>query len=613
MMNNTSAKQRRSLKGALRTILWKCRRQSPEDTNTIGSGILRREPSLPTLPNESTTAFLLGLDSDEYDERYDSDIPDRFDISSLATSAAMSSTRTLMPKMSLSDFHEYHPPIQETRYLQRGRCRSVASSLAEGASYQASLVSMNSYRSASTLRIQKSSHTLISESEQCDPPLCFPERIGFEDDPVSRPTSAFECPSPPQITHNFSPPRSLIRKRGSVGDLTSATPSTPLKPFEPPAIEMWEMGDMFQPYHPYGGRRFHQALSVIEEDVNSIDERRTLRSKSSIQFSETPQISRTPSLKSDVSNPLHSIKPFSSFCALDTVTSGWPVTATSKDLRYIFEIGEQFCLNNQGCEDISIDMITGSDAAGNPVTHLVLFNPLIIPSSGRSRFMLASLIDVTDFIHDAASLPELEMITEESVQSIESDPPTPRLKMQPSLRGPKYQLSAETLLGGCFLEEPHTPTMQRIDEDIWLNLATEERKQYSQPKIHNGTKSPASATSAISLIDEVLDDFVSRLQELHSDFFLLAKSPLDDNYYEICNVSPRVYASRDYVNGHLSHTSASDMMEMSGHLTGDEAFDMQVRWGTEGVLKHLYCIPLFARSAVTWICFLVDPGLPVLW
>ncbi|RMZ78285.1 hypothetical protein DV737_g3925, partial [Chaetothyriales sp. CBS 132003] len=134
-------------------------------------------------------------------------------------------------------------------------------------------------------------------------------------------------------------------------------------------------------------------------------------------------------------DPLSVVTHFQSFCVLDTAVRGAPVTATTAELRYIFEIGEQFFLNNHECKEASMDLVIGSDAAGNQVTHLVLFSPLVSPSSGRSRFMLAALVDVTEFITEAASLPSLDPVSEDD--SVGDDVATPTLA--------RFDLSATSL------------------------------------------------------------------------------------------------------------------------------------------------------------------------
>lgn len=109
-------------------------------------------------------------------------------------------------------------------------------------------------------------------------------------------------------------------------------------------------------------------------------------------------------------------------------------------------------------------------------------------------------------------------------------------------------------------------------------------------------------------MNDVLDQFLASLQVLYSEFFLLGKSPLDEFSYEICNVSPKVHAGREYIEGHLSETSPEDRAYMESKLTQERAFRMRIRWGVIGELRQLYCIPLFGRSNITWVCFLVHEG-----
>lgn len=338
------------------------------------------------------------------------------------------------------------------------------------------------------------------------------------------------------------------------------------------------------------------------------------------------QVSSAKPSRADIpdSTGIRQVEHFKSFCILDTTLRGYPIVATSQENRYIFEIGEQFFLNSCECEGTSMDIVTGQDAAGDPVTHLVLFTPLVIPSSGRSRFMLASLIDVTRFIHDAASLPELEKASDSS--TIESDVHTPLHDRLPSSWNPaQYKLSAEDLLGGCVLADDRElckkPAKESPD-DIWLNLALEEKRSSGARDTYLSTprskRTPRSsntshASTISSTVDEVLDDFMSDLQELYSEFFLLGKSPLDDTYFEICKVSPMLYATKDYINGHLSHTRQQAIIELSTRLAQDSPFDVEVKWGSQGLDKCLYCSPLYGQNSITWICFLVDRQMPTLW
>ena len=341
---------------------------------------------------------------------------------------------------------------------------------------------------------------------------------------------------------------------------------------------------------------------------------------------------------------IHSIRHFGSFCVLDTFVSGCPVTATSKDLRYVFQIGEQFMLNIQECEGTSIDMVTGSSPDGGEVIHLVLFSPLLSPTSGTSRFILAALIDVTHFVHEASQLPELDTNSEDpsSEDEITESNIAP---LQSVWSSRNYDLLADDLLRGCSVPDKRqkipvnkgcrsprirksSPTAGTGDsEDIWLALAREERPdgdwqlwtdslaeesfRYNKPQSLRTASTRASKSSAS--VDEVLEEFMSSLQQLYSESFLLARSPLDDQYYEICSVSPAVYANGEYRSGHLKHTAPHVIDVMSERLGAGIPFSIIVRWGNHGVEKRLYCVPLYGGSSTSWICVLVDMHMPVVW
>ena len=311
-----------------------------------------------------------------------------------------------------------------------------------------------------------------------------------------------------------------------------------------------------------------------------------------------------PQQASELEAGLSSINHFSSFCVLDAASAGCPVTATSEDLRSVFEIGEHFCDSTTGVDGTSMETVTGLDEDGNSRIHLVMYSQLVNPNSGRSRFVLASLLDITSFITDAASLPDLERISEESM--VEEELKTPTRSQVNQLQG--SDLFSSNLLGRCSSpsRDMHIPTLAQKD-DIWLDIASEESRRSRPVKSAPGTsRSSSSARSSTRSMDDVLDQFLASLQEIYADFFLLGKSPLDEHSYEICNVSPRVHASHEYVDGHLTKTSSEDRSHLEKQLTLERSFQMKVRWGAVGKLKRLYCIPLFGRNNITWVCFLVE-------
>jgi hypothetical protein len=347
------------------------------------------------------------------------------------------------------------------------------------------------------------------------------------------------------------------------------------------------------------------------------------------------------SSNSDVS--VTSLKHFGSFCVLDTCAPGCPITATSEDLRYIFEVGDRFCLNSEECIGSSIDIVVGNDAEGNDVTHLVLFSPLLSPQTGKARFVLAALVEVSDFVKAAAQ----GSLCDESLEHQASEDDGSGWQTRPAHRDSmvrSYDLLPETLLQGCCIEEePTKPSKYRTErldgsiqwdhsggspDDVWLELAREEGVGCASRKNHPrringdglslaGGSNSSTSTQKISFrsstVDDVLAEFMAGLKELYSDFFLLARSPLDDKYYEICNVSPSVYASGEYVEGHLTHTPSAVVENMSASLGKETPFQTRVRWGCEGLTKDLFCIPVYGQSNITWICMLVNPEMPVVW
>lgn len=410
---------------------------------------------------------------------------------------------------------------------------------------------------------------------------------------------------------------SLLSREGSISTLSSCPSTSTLRVRD-------SRQHLIEQRRPISGLTPSQSIPQKHQNRKKQVSWLQSPSVSSASMYETHSESHSWRSSESVFGDMPLVEHFRSFCVLDTATAGFPVVAASQELRYIFEIGEHFFLNSCECEGASMDIVTGHDAAGDPVTHLVLFSPLIIPSSGRSRFMLASLVDVTRFISGAASLPELDKSPESSLA--ESDLQTPRQdRLEPSWVASTPELSAEDLLGGCVLPGDRGAESLGIAhrEDIWLNLAHEEKSRSSTrsntprstPASHARTKSSKSAPSSTnsSTVDEVLEEFMGSLQELYSDFFLLGKSPLDDTYYEICNVSPTVHAAKDYVNGHLSHTGPEAIVEMSERLAQGQRFSMKVKWGNQGLGKHMYCSPLYGQNSTTWICFLVDDNMPSLW
>ena len=561
--NSTSKTPRSSLRQSLCNLLRRRRhRTTTQRPKTVGSGILRKAGSIaPVLPSVSKLSLFPDFGSRAFDINYfpspsPASLSPYFARSSVSPVHKSSTYSIAMRKPSLLPLTRLSLlNLRETFVTTvsgaQVQCQNVSSSLTHGASRQASLSTICEVSTApsSILRIQ-SSDSLSYRARKSE------SRASLRRVPTFANLDSC-CPAPISVSESMSP--------------QFQTPSLPQTTLDIPTI---------------------------------------------------PTINVSPPFNdnSDCIGTRH----FSSFCVLDMSVTGYPVTATSEDLRYVFDVGDQFFLHNEEVSGSSVDVVTGFDADGNEITHLVLFTPLISPSSGRSRFLLSALIDVTPFLRETARMPELETISEDSAFEVSPSTPVTPGTSQGIWRSPRHELSADDLLGGCFLEEIVDETgrdTQKTQDagDVWLNLAIEEQRgpantnfRASSPSLSSGTFSSASA-SQTSTVDNALDDFMADLQQLYSTFFLLAKSPLDHNFYEIVNVSPAVFASGEYVNGHLSRTPRAKIVELSGRLSGDSPFSVQVNWGTKAVLQQLYCVPLFGQSSITWVCLLVGQDRPWLW
>ncbi|KAK5952390.1 hypothetical protein OHC33_006433 [Knufia fluminis] len=605
-MTSNAKAHRRSLKECLKTILQRRRDDHQDDHLTVGSGILKRkDPSLALLPAFRSLTTLPDFDSSRYDiDQYSISITDQSN--GVVPRTANYSQRTILPsERSTSSLSQRE--IQDAYHYQSQLGRLAQSCSIERDWYSNENASSYLKDSVSGRDLTKAHEFASRESFLSDvPERSFDQLINSEFVHFQSPLSqlAHACNVPSIYRHGASLQASLATLQSGVrsaSTLRLQRSTQDLKPNRASAPA------------PYPMR--HASFSPPREPAPVCDPGKEVPSQQAfsskvILVAEPARVASSRSVRSgrasELEDGLSSINHFSSFCVLDAATPGCPVTATSGDLRFVFDIGEEFCLNTVGVDGASMETVTGQDEDGNVRIHLVIYSPLVNPNSGRSRFVLASLLDITSFITDAASVPDLETISEESI--VEEEPKTPtRIHLQQS---PKYELAADKLFESCFLPEHRLQTpIQAQKDDIWLDIATEETRKSRSLKSAPGTpRSTSSARSSARSMDDVLDQFLASLQELYSEFFLLGKSPLDENSYEICNVSPKVHALREYMEGHLTKTSLEDKAHLEQQLTQDKSFQMNVRWGVMGNLKQLYCVPLFGRSNITWICFLVEDG-----
>ena len=353
--------------------------------------------------------------------------------------------------------------------------------------------------------------------------------------------------------------------------------------------------------------------------------------------SQSPYPDETASFTTNVSHgtfaSVLSVVHFQSFCVLDTQVSGSPVTATTDDLRYSMRIGGQFKLIIEASESPWVDLVAGTGIDGKEVLYLVMFTPLISVGTGSRRFLLAALVDVTEFIQDAASEPEYD-----------SRPSTSMT--QGSSTHSSYQLKPDDLLGGCILpqdradmaiasellarDRSHRNSHRQPSPDIWLSLAEEDHRKTPRAlrrMQHVDASRPASVSSSApsmsgsratisegsTVVDDILADFMLGLQKLYANVFILSRTPLDDQYFEISSISPSVYASGEHVTGHMSMTPADSMTKFRQGIASGRKFRTVIRWGERGEKMQLYSVPLYGQQSLTWLNILVGMEMPLLW
>lgn len=604
-MTPNSKSCRRGLRETFKTILERRRddrdrdHEPPQATNTVAL-VRSKEPSFTLLPAISSLSTLSSFNSSTFSiRRYSAVALSEFKPNQDRVWTANVSKATVTP------YIQYVVPtstLTQREIVDAYQYQSQLGQLAQTCSAEPDWYSKELVRFSAASQSAYSSSKASLTSSTCFDQHVTPDSIHFQS-PLTQLANAYDVSS--VYRYGTSLQASLATLRSSMRSastlrLQRSTQDLSNVPESPPAPK---------------AKRFISITSAAPAAVvnsgESASEYRDIESiaseldRDNAALLSESKIACRNGHATELDAQISSIDHFSSFCVLDTASSACPVTATSEDLRHVFEIGEDFCSDTAGIDGASMDTVTGQDADGNVVVHLVIYNRLINPNSGRSRFVLASFLDITTFITGTASLPDLETISEESVVEEELNTP-PRTF---AYRSPRYELPMESFLEDHHASQqvPHTPLRPK-ESDIWLDIASEETRRTRSMRSTPSTprsRSSVTARSTKSMAD-ILDDFLASLQGIYSDFFLLGKSPLDENSYEICNVSSKLYDSREYIDGHLSHTSASDRAQLEQRLTQGQSFRMRVRWGMAGDEKQLYCVPLFGRSNVTWVCFLVE-------
>ncbi|KAG6999622.1 hypothetical protein G7Y79_00033g068100 [Physcia stellaris] len=132
------------------------------------------------------------------------------------------------------------------------------------------------------------------------------------------------------------------------------------------------------------------------------------------------------------------------------------------------------------------------------------------------------------------------------------------------------------------------------DPDIWLELA------------HDETGSPIPTRYEAKRVSKKdrLDIAMEVLTDLYRDFFVLGIVDAAHQLYEMTHVSRSVFE--------LDRESCKppDLPSLVGRLQEGECFYADLEWGGR---RRVYCIPMYGPKLNSWLCFLVERGVPVVW
>lgn len=138
------------------------------------------------------------------------------------------------------------------------------------------------------------------------------------------------------------------------------------------------------------------------------------------------------------------------------------------------------------------------------------------------------------------------------------------------------------------------------DSDVWLELAHEEKTENGSPIKTPRTRHEAKRVSKKDRLDiamEIVTDF-------YHDFFVLGIVDAAHQLYEMTHVSQGVFKIDQ------ESCAPPDLPSLVGKLQKGECFYGDLSWGGP---KRVYCIPMYGPKLNSWLCFLVDRALPIVW
>ncbi|WEW54660.1 hypothetical protein PRK78_000080 [Emydomyces testavorans] len=278
-------------------------------------------------------------------------------------------------------------------------------------------------------------------------------------------------------------------------------------------------------------------------------------------------------------------------------------------LRSTIEIS----LNIKYDEEKICDFLNDIDANGNETIYLALINRVLTVRSGDPRLLVASIIDVTDF---------LNYVTYEDMECQKTMKAKPQRPIPPSSN---RRDSGGVSSGSAFGHSLH-PVSSQTGNDAstafskanpspfgqWFSNGITEDQTENQ-KLLGDHEDTVHMEDISQVAQQILKEISESLLSLYGEYFILARPQTGDSVYDMSHISPRLCESGEYITAHLFYTPQAVIDRIGELLADNERFSINIKWGLEGLDKRLYCVPLFGQRSRPWLCLLIDPTLPNLW
>ena len=234
-----------------------------------------------------------------------------------------------------------------------------------------------------------------------------------------------------------------------------------------------------------------------------------------------------------------------SFCILDAQLPGKPICVASKDMIPSGPFAENEALFIEGDLGDEAMRIESTERNGVVANHLLLKHELVPIGSAETSHEVISQIDITNL------------------------------------------------------------TLKCTDEDLWLQIATEEMKRLATWNKVLLSHLPVLPSPFEDLPTDVQQN-INYIQAFNSFSFIISQSTKDSSSYELTHVSKHwPTASDDFIPGIVQGFNEG-LPKLGKHLSKGERFFFDIRSDLSTKQELVCCVPMFGPMLSCWLCFLIS-------